>query len=267
MFNLKNLIRTIQLIIMVILFITADSWSIDEYENYSNLYVLIPGINTFGQKMLENAKHLFKYDSECTIIIQEAKRWSSFEISETIKKATGKAIEKKKDVIVLLDMDLEHNVILSHLTPKLLADLPIVGTRWFASVDWAGATANLVSLSYKEAGGKGKKVLDCHSAGCDGFESSLRFAPINEEKKVKMFDEVFLFNGRTSGSELAKLLKESNYSWDQVKLFLNRGDLPANPHSISNIDYVIKYAGENWIVFYCKEIQGHPMDHSVLINR
>lgn len=252
---------------LLIIFMVTPFASGGEENIPSKLWVVVPGINTAGEGMLNNAEQMLRYDPDSTVIIQEAESWSDDEIKELVKVATENAIKKGKDVIVLVDMDLNHNVFSSHITPKQMAGLPIIGTKWFDAVDWAGKTINSVSISYSEAGGKGNRMVDCHSAGCDGFESSLNFAPIINSGKMKMFDEAYLSNGRTSTYELGPLLEKSGYTPTQVKLLLNKGDLPAHPHSISNLDAVKKYAGVLWTVYYASAMSGRHMDHGVLVDK
>lgn len=253
--------------VLIIFPFVSRGWGSSNFDEPPKLWVLVPGINTWGGSMIDNAKQMLRYDPECTIIIQEAEGWNTLEIGNFVVEATKKAIQKGKDVIILVDMDLDHNLITSHLTPESLSKLPVIGTKWFNAVDWAGQTINLVSTSYSEAGGKGQRVVDCHSAGCDGFESSLRFALVSKGGKARLFDQVFLSNGRISGSEIGPLLQKCGYSWSQVNLLLNKGDLPAHPHSLSNLDEAKRHAGQWWTVFYAKEMSGRHMDHSVLIDK
>jgi len=244
-----------------------------QYGVYGNdspkLRVVVPGINTRGQQMLENAKRELRYDAECTVIIEEAEGWTveNNYIRENIIKATQKAIEKHKDVIVLLDMDLEHNIVTSHLTPEQLANLPIVGTRWFKATDWAGSMMNNVSQIYNQVFQekgiiRGNKECEAHSAGADAFEQSLVLS------NRRMFDQVNLFNGRTTTSELVPQIKADGYTSSQINIFLTEGELLANPHSISNLNAVIPHAGRVFTVYYCDEkpSTNRMQNHSALVN-
>lgn len=260
------------LIGLLIIFMASTFASGSDDNTPPRLWVLVPGANTWGESMLNNAEQMLRYDPDSTVIIQEAESWSNDEIKELVKVATESAIKKGTDVIVLVDMNLNIDFrydLRYYITPKKVAKLlPMTGTRWFDAVDWSGKTINLVSASYSEAGGKGKRVVDGHSAGVDGVESSLWFAPIIDSGKMKMFDEVYLSNGRTSiYGELGPLLKKSGYTPPQVKLLLNKGDLPAHPHSISNLDAAKKQAGKLWTVYYAIEMSGRKMDHSVLVDK
>jgi hypothetical protein len=225
------------------------------YLGYSpRLCVLVPGANDPGEVMLNNARQMFRYDPISTVIIRQADGRTSKEIQNLIITATKGAIQKGTDVIVLVDMDLDDII-------------PIFSGEWSGATNWAGDVINLVSTAFTEAGGKGERVMDCHSAGCDAVKVSLDKA-VHEQGEVKrLFDALFLFNGRVSGTEFAPLLQKNGYSPSQVNLLLNKGDYPAQPHSISNLGEAKRRAGKSWTVFYAEEMSGRHMDHTVLIDK
>lgn len=284
-------------VILIIFSLVGKSWGAGDSDSIPRLWIIVLGMNTDGKDMLNSIKQMQHYDPDCTLTIEESKWSTDDQIKLKIAEVTNKALQKGKDVIVIVDMDLEIKV--PEFSPKYsggMARFDVVGlagqaamldldtaefilrymgnrSRWFPAVDWAGRTMNLISQSFSDAGGQGKRIAVCHSAGCDGFKNSLRFAQSEKKKTSKYFDDAFLFNGRTNAAELGPLLKKSGYTPERVNLLLNKGDYAALPQvfnlvkgSISNLDAAKKDAGKWWTVYYGKDMPGRTMDHSVLVN-
>jgi hypothetical protein len=233
-----------------------------------SLFVVIPGINDHGVMMLWRAEEMFPYDAETEIQICESpdsrmcirpdsikclNNPSDSQVRQAILEASKKAVEKGKDVIVNIDMDLENYTWEFPLPPFF--------NRWNRSVTWAGRIANIVSEAFNEEIPKGRRMLYAHSAGGDAAYQS-----IYQMRGKKMYDDFNLLNGRTSAKKLAKALKDSGYGWWQVKVFTNEGDLPATPPlpllklwlgSISNYDVAKSYAGDAWVHLHSCDITGH----------
>ena len=217
------------------------------------LLVVIPGINDHGEKMIEGAKFIVDYDDECTIRICEKQRNqicdlvkpSPEQVHEKIVEALENAREKGKDIVVLIDMDLE-NYSLDYL----------VGKKWRSSVRWGGRMANIVSEAFSNEVSGGMRIIYAHSAGGDATYQS-----IYKSGEERMYDNINIFNGRTSANALKSALKRSDYQWWQVKVFTNNGDCPGNPAwNLSNHDVVKKpsFAGDVWVHIHCRKIKTCP---------
>jgi hypothetical protein len=198
--------------------------------------------------MLSNAKQMLRYDPATTVVIEQAELWKEEEIKEMIQDATTKAKEIGTDVIVLLDMDLEW------------------GPEWEDATEWAGKAMNTISAAYSEIVSDGKRIVDAHSAGAVAFAKSLIDALANTGGEKKLFDEVFLSNGRTSAKKLSPLLEKCGYTAEQIKLFLNKGDWWA-AGAIAKLEAVKAGAGKFWTVYFAKEMSGRNLDHGVLIDK
>ncbi len=219
------------------------------------LFVTIPGINDHGEMMIEGAKKMVRYDDECKVFIMEKLRPSITAVKKAVANASKKAKEKGKDVVVLIDMDLENYTWEFPLPPFL--------NRWKRSVSWAGRRANVVSEAFSKEAPGGKRILYAHSAGGDATKQS-----IAQSRSKRMYDNINILNGRTCAvtwlfgfvcrDSLASVLKRCGYGWWQVKVFTNDGDLPANPNwSLSNYDVAKQEAGASWVHLHCCDITGH----------
>jgi len=215
------------------------------------LFVVIPGINDHGEMMIERAKIMFDYDDECLVRICEANRGqvcdivkpSAEQVRQEIIEATRKAKDEGKDVIVNIDMDLEN----------FWWEYPLPISRWQRSVRWAGRIANIVSEAFREENPTGARILYAHSAGVDAASWSIKRA-----RGEKMYDDLYLLNGRTNAYSLARALKRSGYEWEQVKVFTSKGDLIANPlWSLSNYGVASRGAGKAWVHLHSLTITGH----------
>jgi hypothetical protein len=227
------------------------------------LFVTIPGINDDGTIMLANVEFSNKvsYDSECEVIIREVSGLSDQQVLQLVTEAAAKANEKGKDVIVNIDMDLEG------YTMEFV--LPPLANRWSKSVKWAGKIANLVSDAFTKEVPDSTRMLIAHSAGGDATYQS-----ISQARQPK-YDNINILNGRTAVDNLRRALRGSGYSYQQIKVFTCKDDLPATPPppkllklwsgSISNYDAAREWAGKAWIHLHCSEIAGHEkLGHSEL---
>ena len=222
------------------------------FDSYAalKLLVVIPGINDHGKEMIKGTKFIVNYDKKCTVGICENDRVrkcdeaatstchlvspSENQIRQKIRDAVKIAKKKGKDVVVLIDMDLE----------CYLLDY-IIGDEWRASVRWAGSTANFVSNAFTKEAPGGIRILYAHSAGGDAT-----FQSVYKAKGKRMYyDNINILNGRTNAGNLKRELKKSGYQWQQVKVFTNNGDCPYGPFSLSNPAEVkkTKFAGKAWV--------------------
>ena len=199
--------------------------------------------------MIERAKFMFRYDVDSFISICERDRRqqdkdqvctlvnpSADQVREKMRSAVQKAKENNKDVIVNIDMDLEHFTYQYPFPPRW--------NRWYPSVKWAGEIANIVSEAFREEIPSGYRMLYAHSAGVDATNRSIQLRP-----GEMMYDDLNLFNGRTPAESLRNTLLSSEYTWWQVKVFTNTWDFPllTGPSSLSNYDAAKKWAGEAWV--------------------
>jgi len=220
------------------------------------LFVTIPGINDHGSKVVQRAAVMSRSDSGSSSYIRHVDiredRYRNLDdpavinlIKSKVKTATRSARKERKDVIVNIDMDLEN----------YNAELILPQSRWQQSVKWAGKVANIVSEAFRDKNPSGYRILYAHSAGGDAVNSSIK-----QELGTQIYDDINIFNGRTPASTLRKRLKKSGYKWWQVKVFTNRGDLPAMPGvpfmpwvgSLSNKAVVQKSAGKSWVSIHGK---------------
>lgn len=233
--------------------------------HYPKLFVVIPGINDHGKMMMERANFMFSHDDDSFVSICEQDRRhkdqvchlvnpSAEQVRQKIRNATTKAKEKRINVVVLIDMDLENYTWEFPLPPLI--------NRWYRSVKWAGEMANIVSKAFNKEIPAGRRMLYAHSAGGDAtYQSVLR-------SQKPMYDNINILNGRTSAVNLRNALRSRGCDWRQVKVFTNNGDLPASPElplprflrllleifwkaSISNYDAARRYAGDAWVHLHC----------------
>ena len=217
------------------------------------LFVAIPGIDDTGLKMLERAAKMVRHDLECRVIVREVSGLSVEQVRQLVTDAAMKAKSKGKDVVVLIDMDLENYTWEFPLPPFI--------NRWDRSVRWAGEMANIVSDAFTREVPSGVRILYAHSAGGDATCQSI------ERAKQIMYDNINILNGRTSADELSRALKKDGYGWQQIKVFTSEGDLPATPSapkylklwsgSISNYDAAREWAGKRWVHLHSLTITGH----------
>jgi hypothetical protein len=228
------------------------------------LFVVIPGINDHGLMMLFRAEELFRFDVETSMQICDSSESqmclrpdrfrclngrSDPEIRQAIREASRKAVEKGRDVIVNIDMDLEDYL--------WEFPLPPFTNRWTRSVRWAGKMANIVSDSFTREVREGIRMLYAHSAGGDAA-----FQSIYQMPRKEMFDDFNILNGRTSANNLRNAINRSRYRWCKIKVFTNNGDLPATLPlfllgSIANFDVAKKYAGMAWVHLHSCDLTGH----------
>jgi hypothetical protein len=133
--------------------------------------------------------------------------------------------------------------------------LPECWNRWHHSGSWAGRISNIVSESFAAECPRGTRILYAHSAGVDATKRG-----IEQKLPQRMYDDLNLFNGRTPAVELKSALAASGYSWWQVKVFTNVGDLPSSGGShgsLSNHGTAKQWAGEAWVHLHCTNIGGH----------
>lgn len=262
---IKFVIRKVIITGIIIFLFTSNEYGLysglgSMDSDYSpNLIVLVPGINTNGQEMDNGAINMLRkigYNDPTKVIIRQIDGWTNEQIKEKIIDAVQNAKDSHRDIVVLIDMDLEE-FILKHEFDWL----PFVSTKWHGATKWTGETINLVSSTYSDQckGDDCTRYLEAHSAGVDGFSKSLE-----DNKGEKMFDDVYLLNGRTSAPKLARLLDEEGYVSDDVSVFLAKGDFPSRPRipifggSMSNLDSVLSNSGKLWKIFYAEGLKdGH----------
>jgi len=217
------------------------------------LFVVIPGINDAGLTMLTRAANMVHHDFECEVIVREVSGLSVEQVRQLVTDAAINAKNKGKDVVVLIDMDLEDYSWEFPLPPFL--------NRWHRSVRWAGEMANIVSDAFTKEVPSGIRMLYAHSAGGDATYESIQRA------KQIMYDNINILNGRTSANQLSRALKGNGYVWQQIKVFTSEGDLPATPAppkylklwsgSVSNYEAAREWAGKAWVHLHSLTITGH----------
>lgn len=227
----------------------TGGFGFDVYVTTPKLFLVIPGVGfgttpEHGEKMLERAKVMFRYDDECLVEIPETSYLSDEEIRDMVIEATRKAKEKGKDVIVNIDMDLDGFNLWEYI---------FWSGRWTASVTWAGGIANIVSEAFSEENPSGFRMLYAHSAGVDAASQS-----VQQMQGKMMYDDLNLFNGRTDAGTLWEALEASHYGWWQVKVFTSKGDYPAIPlKTLSNYDAARQGAGKAWVHAHSLTFTGH----------
>jgi len=215
------------------------------YVMVPKILVLLPGLNDHGEEMIKGAQYLVRYDDRCVGTIAEVDNPSQDEIRQLVQALLSEALSIGKDVVINIDMDLE-DFSWEYIFKKHV---------WDRSTKWAGKVANLVSSTFKENCALGIRMLYAHSAGGDATRRS-----VEQGRKKRMFEGINIFNGRTTVKELERALKRAGYSWWQVKVFTQQGDLPASPWwlstkggSISNKDAARSKAGEVWVHIHSTE--------------
>lgn len=230
------------------------------------LVVLIAGINDHGARLIDLARSLevgARYDENSFVRICEADRGqgctlampSDGQARDAIAAATRRALERGRDVVVTLDMNLE-DYSWEYALP-IFRWRHATFTRWQRSVRWAGRIANLVSQTFSQENPRGIRVLFAHSAGADAAAWSVK---LMRKRKVRLYDSISLINGRTNASTLAGALRASGYRWSQVLVFTTRGDFLANPlWSLSSPGVAGRYGGEAWAQLHSTEapLTGH----------
>lgn len=216
------------------------------------LLILLPGINDHGEKMTDGAEYLVK---GATLTIQEVMKPSIRDVRRQMQNLLNAALKMGSDVVVNIDMNLENYNILDYLIPR---------NRWDLSTKWAGDMANMVSSIFKESCALGVIMVYAHSAGGDALRRSME-----QSRNKKMFDDINIFNGRTTVGGLRDSLSQAGYQWWQVKIFTSQNDLPAAPSwfslkggSISNYEAAKAEAGKTWVHLHAK-----TGDHNALRDR
>lgn len=226
------------------------------------LFVVIPGINDNGAKMIEVARALSDSTGPAFTIAEVASPGDD-EVRDLIVTMSQEAQMNGTDLIINIDMDLEGFTV-HYVIPKEV-------TGWKRSTKWAGHKANIVSEAFRQAVPKGRRILFAHSAGGDATYQSLR-----DSHRTKMYDDINILNGRTGAKGLSRVLQSCGYQGMEMKIFTSQGDYPSNPPnilggSISNKDASAKFArAGSWIHLHCNWVlvDGEKMapGHSGLRN-
>ena len=234
------------------------------------LLALIPGINDHGNKMIEGAASLLRFDNDCVLRICEKERNgdedqvcdlvkpSKEQISQRIVEKLATAKERGKDLVVDIDMDLEnYNFLLDYFIPEAIK-IPGLRNKWFPSTEWAGNMANTVSEVFKQNNPLGSRLLWAHSAGVDAANRSLAQNAIRNSDPQPMYDNLILFNGRTNADAMKNNLQLNGYRPWQTKVFTNSGDFPAAiGKSLSNYSGAANYAGLAWTHLHSPNLLFH----------
>jgi hypothetical protein len=209
-----------------------------EYITVPKLIILIPGINDNGNGLIDLAKNLCRFDLECTKNIREKEKLNSNEVIDQVSQAYVKAIEKTKDVIINVDMDIQ-GYGWQYFIPPIAEGII---QNWHTQVKWAGITANIISREYFLLNAHGVRSLFSHSAGVDALKEALAEQPGNN-----LYDYIVMINGRTKTGPLCAYLEANKYRWWQVKLVTSAGDFWAAFDSVSNFNAAYANAGKSWI--------------------
>jgi hypothetical protein len=213
----------------------------------SRLFVVIPGINYDGEKLIEGARALS--NSMCLEkTIAEVDALEDDEIRNQVAVWSQDAKTNVWDLIINIDMDLE-NYNIEYIWPESI-------NRWIPSTEWAGKMVNIVSEEFAKVLPEGRRLLYAHSAGGDAVYKSLQ-----QCVGKKMYDDINIINGRTGAGGLSTMLGQCGYDWFEVKIFTSQGDFLSLPAflwfegSISNKDAVVKKAQEGaWVHLHCNKL-------------
>jgi PKD repeat protein len=218
------------------------------------LVVVIPGVNTFGAKMVEGARDLC--GSPCEVLQITEGGASEAAIRALVRDRSTTAKAQGRDMIVNVDMALDG--VVRYIWPPEF-------TGWGRATDWAGKVANIVSEEFTKVVPGGRRVLYAHSAGGDAVAKSMRGGKRtnkDDEKTDTMYHDINILNGRTGADQLAKWLHECGYEWWQVKIFTSRWDTwdpnptPWGKHGIANKDAVAEKARLGaWVHLHCLWVQ------------